>query len=231
MFKSSFSRGREHLARLTKASKFHSDARNVSNKQVIYGIIGLNVGVFGAWTLADINPYLKKIMNNNFLLSYNGFWHNGRVHTLITAVFSHKSLIHLAENMFTLYFFGSSAIAVLGARQFLGLYFGGGIFSSLCAVTWPDLVPSFWPARWKSSRYASALGASGAGGCLSIKTTCTKTLAFTKIKLSVCALLFVSVCSGHVEHPVQPLQPHHGHPRAVCPLRRDIHRKRSARLV
>jgi membrane associated rhomboid family serine protease len=170
MFRSSVSRGGQCLSRVSRV-RAPTPARSygssvsfpVSDGNVIFGLIGLNAAVFGAWHLAESDYRKMSMMNKHFLLSYDNFWRQGRVHTLITSVFSHQSIGHIAGNMLTLYFFGSSAVAMLGARQFLTLYMGGGLFSSLCTVTWPDLIPRSWPASWQRSRYAPALGASGAG--------------------------------------------------------------------
>ena len=152
----------KQFSRLTR--QYQSVAfQPVNNDKVIYGLIGINATVFAGWYQAQSDYHLRNLMNQNFLLSYYGVWRNWRVHTLLTSVFSHQSIGHLAGNMLTLYFFGTSAIAMLGARQFLSLYLGGGLFSSLCTVTWPDLIPHSWPASWQRSRYAPALGASGAG--------------------------------------------------------------------
>ena len=48
----------------------------------------------------------------------------------MTASFSHRSGFHLLGNMATLFFFGPTAFASLGARAFVGLYLGSGIASS-----------------------------------------------------------------------------------------------------
>lgn len=164
MIRTHLSRGGKQLTRLIE-KQYHS-ARSfqpVSQDKVIYGLIGINATVFIGWYQAQFDYRLQRFMNKNFLLSYSNFWNHLSVHTLVTSIFSHQSLGHLAGNMLTLYFFGTSALAVLGTRQFMSLYFGSGVFSSLCTVTWPDLIPSSWPASWQRSRYAPALGASGAG--------------------------------------------------------------------
>jgi membrane associated rhomboid family serine protease len=164
MFRTALSRGGKQLSGMAKSKQFHSGGGfPISDGKVIFGLMGMNATVFAGWYQAQYDYRLRNFMNKNFLLSYYGVWHDLRMHTLVTSVFSHQSLGHLAGNMLTLYFFGSSAIAMLGARQFLGLYFGGGVFSSLCTAAWPDLIPASWPASWQRSRYAPALGASGAG--------------------------------------------------------------------
>ena len=92
----------------------------------------------------------------------------GRYHTLVTAMFSHRDLFHLLSNMVTFYFFSPTALGVLGGRGFLQLYLGGGVFSSLTHVAWPYYVPSQWPAKYRTNRYTPALGASGAVNALVI---------------------------------------------------------------
>ena len=165
MMRSLLSRGRKEISRLTarRSQSSHQNFYEPGDGRVIYGLIGVNAVVFYGWHESQYNYGLQDFMNKNFLLSHNGVWVHSRFHTLVTAVFSHQSLMHFAGNMLTLYFFGPSTLVWLGSRQFLHLYFGSGIFSSLCAVTWPDLIPNSWPASWQMSRYAPSLGASGAG--------------------------------------------------------------------
>lgn len=163
MLRKTFSRGSKSLSSVSRQYNSRSGFHFVSNDKVIYGIVGINTAVFCGWHLAQQDRRLSQFMRNNFLLSYYGVWKNLKFHTLVTSMFSHQDFWHLAGNMVTLYFFGSGAIAVLGARQFLSLYMGAGVFSSLCTASWPDLIPKSWPAAWQRSRYTPALGASGAG--------------------------------------------------------------------
>jgi rhomboid-like protein len=134
-----------------------------SGNGLLMNIVVLNVGVFGAWQLAEGDRSLRRFMNEHFTVSPGGV-KQGKVHTLVTAMFSHESGWHLFANMFTLYFFGAEALALLGARQFLILYLGGGTFSSMCHVAWPYFTPKSWPSRYSYQRHAPALGASGAVG-------------------------------------------------------------------
>mmetsp|Transcript_14441 Transcript_14441/g.21704 ORF Transcript_14441/g.21704 Transcript_14441/m.21704 type:complete len:242 (+) Transcript_14441:43-768(+) len=145
--------------------------RNISNfgrfdtndgSALLYGIIGANTAVFFAWNASTNDRSLQRNMYKHFTLSNDGIFRHGRIHTLFTTMFSHVSLGHFLANMVTLYFFGSQALMVLGARQFMQLYFGGGFLSSICYVVWPDIIPKSWPARYQTSRYAPAMGASGA---------------------------------------------------------------------
>jgi membrane associated rhomboid family serine protease len=53
----------------------------------------------------------------------------GRVWTLITAIFVHASLIHLIGNMIFLYVFGNTLESVTNAKRMLTVFFVGGILS------------------------------------------------------------------------------------------------------
>ncbi len=68
--------------------------------------------------------------------------------TLITYQFLHGDFFHLLGNMFGLFFLGSRVEARLGGRQFLTLYFAGGIAGALLSI---PLAPN-----------AAIIGASGA---------------------------------------------------------------------
>jgi len=63
----------------------------------------------------------------------------GRVWTLITAIFVHASLIHLIGNMIFLYVFGNTLESVTNAKRMLTVFFVGGILS------FPLSIPFFPP--------------------------------------------------------------------------------------
>lgn len=128
----------------------------------LYGIIGVNTAVFCAWTLSKNDRRFFRFMQNNFTLSSYGVLQKFRLHTLVTAMFSHADTFHFAANMITLYFFGSQAMMALGTTSFLSLYFAGGLVASACHILWPYVIPRSWPARYSASKYSPGLGASGA---------------------------------------------------------------------
>jgi membrane associated rhomboid family serine protease len=149
-----------NVQNLRKYQQFKSKLSNGNN--AIYTLIGLNVAVFVAWQVSSKSRYKFRWMMNNFTVSVNGVFNELKLHTILTSTFSHNDVFHLVANMFTLYFFGTESLAILGLNQFLKLYLGGGILSSLCYITWPFFTPRDWPARYSTSKYAPALGASGA---------------------------------------------------------------------
>jgi membrane associated rhomboid family serine protease len=52
---------------------------------------------------------------------------NGRVWTLVTSLFLHGDILHLAGNMLFLYIFGNTLEEEMGAAKTLGAFFVGGI--------------------------------------------------------------------------------------------------------
>mmetsp|Transcript_50164 Transcript_50164/g.85900 ORF Transcript_50164/g.85900 Transcript_50164/m.85900 type:complete len:256 (+) Transcript_50164:133-900(+) len=100
---------------------------------VVGSIITANVAVWAGWQYAESNSWkLYQIMQENFTVSRSLVPY--KPHTLITAAFSQKSGYHLLGNMMTLFFFGPSCVAAIGARTFMSLYMGSGIFANICHV-------------------------------------------------------------------------------------------------
>ena len=79
--------------------------------------------------------------------------------TLVTNLFIHGSIWHIATNMVTLYFFGRFVCMMIGDTRFLIVYFLGGIIGNLFYIL-------------LASPYSIAIGASGAvfaiGGALAV---------------------------------------------------------------
>lgn len=82
--------------------------------------------------------------------------------TIVTNMFTHYDLWHILANMLTLYFYGSFLCQLVGARNFLIVYFCGGILGNIFYLL---LAPN---------SFAVAIGASGAvfalGGALAVLT-------------------------------------------------------------
>lgn len=140
-----------------QSSYFPSNSSNAP----VYGLIGMNVGVWGLWKMAEQDRKLMNIMTKHFTVSSRGVLNQGLLHTLFTSTISHYDGWHLFANCFTLYFFGGNILAALGLRKFMSLYVGGGIFASLSQVVWPFVTPRSWPAYLRGDKYSQALGASG----------------------------------------------------------------------
>ena len=117
----------------------YSDQQDGS--KVIWGIISINVGIYLAWlyaenvvkTLHDSKPY--KFMIRNFTAGQHSFRFEN-LHSLITAHFSHKDLLHLGLNMLILHSFGMTMIHVLGIQRFIRLYIVSGISTNVVSLSY-----------------------------------------------------------------------------------------------
>ncbi len=122
------------------------------SRWVVYGLIGINLLVHLLWLMYGVKSEAgAEWMTDQFTLSFSGLM-AGRVWTLLTSVFSHVDSTHFLFNMFALYGFGGTVIQVIGVRRFLGLYFVGGLLSSVGFVVWQVV----------AGETSVALGASGA---------------------------------------------------------------------
>jgi membrane associated rhomboid family serine protease len=103
---------------------------------------------------------------------------------MVTNMFVHGSLGHLAVNMFTLYFLGTFFYRLVGENKFILVYFGGGILGNIFFIL---LGPPF----------SIAVGASGAifalGGALAVMTPKLKVFVFP---IPVPLPLWVAVIGG-----------------------------------
>ena len=67
-------------------------------------------------------------------LALNRSWALSRSWTIVTSMFMHGGILHIAINMWMLYMFGSYVIMLVGQSKFLLLYFVGGIVGSLLFI-------------------------------------------------------------------------------------------------
>ncbi|WWC60786.1 uncharacterized protein I303_103362 [Kwoniella dejecticola CBS 10117] len=145
-------------------SRLRGRIDRIPTMTLIYGLIGINGGVFLLWQYAISSaqrfrdPTLFFFLQKNFILNEVNVF-SGRVWTLVTSAFSHMSGSHIFVNCLGLYFLAPAAAGLMGSSAFLGLYLGAGIFSSLASLTYH---------RMKSDRWMGSEGASGAiYACLS----------------------------------------------------------------
>ncbi|RXK36879.1 hypothetical protein M231_05853 [Tremella mesenterica] len=127
---------------------------------IIYGIIGLNVGVFLLWQYAwqsytqFRDPSLYLWMNRNFVMSEANIM-AGRIWTLITSSFSHSSGQHIFINCLGLYFMAPLAASLIGSSAFIGLYLSGGVVAAITSLIWHRSVGVRDNKRWVGSEGAS----------------------------------------------------------------------------
>ncbi len=111
-----------------------------SGLTTVWVLIGINLLLFIA---TSINPDLIWFLG----LQPAGFL--DRPWTLVTNMFVHGGIWHILANMLILFFFGGFLYRLIGARNFLITYFGGGILGNILYILLA--VP-----------YTVAIGASGA---------------------------------------------------------------------
>jgi membrane associated rhomboid family serine protease len=121
------------------------------NLTAVWFLIGINLLLFIATLINQDLIWLLGLQPATFL---------DRPWTLATNLFVHGGVGHILANMLTLYFFGSYLSRLIGMRNFLIVYFGGGILGNIFYIF---LAPS---------PLSTAIGASGAifalGGVLTV---------------------------------------------------------------
>jgi membrane associated rhomboid family serine protease len=97
---------------------------------MLWSVIGANTFIFFLWHAVD-----PRFMRLNFCVSEASMY-TGRVHTAVTAAFSHYDFSHYASNMLALYYFGRTIGNLMGGTFLLHVYLAGGIAASLTHVAW-----------------------------------------------------------------------------------------------
>jgi uncharacterized protein len=112
--------------------------------------------------------------------------------TIVTNLFMHGSIWHILFNMITLYFFGTFLIRLVWTRDFLIIYFLGGIAGNLVFMLFAYL-------NFLTSPYSIVIGASGAifalGGALAALTPRLRVFVFP---IPVPMPLWAAVIGGFV---------------------------------
>jgi rhomboid protease GluP len=109
-----------------------------------YILIAVNVIVY-IYTSAVGGNFLE---TNNFLIYQYGqvgglVIYGGAYYQLVTSMFIHASIVHLAGNMIFLLVFGLRCEEMFSLPEYLGIYFLGGLFGNLLSLGFlPYDVPS-----------------------------------------------------------------------------------------
>jgi membrane associated rhomboid family serine protease len=112
--------------------------------------------------------------------------------TIVTNLFMHANIWHILFNMITLYFFGTFLIRLVGTRDFLIIYFLGGILGNIFFMLFAMFID-------QSLMFVPVVGASGAvfalGGALAVLTPKLRVFVFP---IPVPMPLWVAVIGGFV---------------------------------
>jgi rhomboid protease GluP len=107
------------------------------NMYVTYGIMAINVLMFVLMSISGIdaiapNAYDLVPWGANYApLTYHGDWWR-----LFTCTFLHFGIIHLAMNMYALYFISTHLEPMLGKLRYLAAYICAGILASVASLWW-----------------------------------------------------------------------------------------------
>ncbi len=101
------------------------------------GLIGLNALVFLIMVLRGVSPLLPSPQQAiAFGADYGPLTLNEQWWRLLTSMFVHFGIIHIALNMWCLWNLGRAAEQLMGRASYLLAYFVSGIFSSIAGVYW-----------------------------------------------------------------------------------------------
>jgi membrane associated rhomboid family serine protease len=113
---------------------------------VTVALITINVGVAVAELAINGAFSGNWIFEHGALIGSVPFTDIGVAHgewwRMVTSMFLHGGYLHLALNMYSLYYVGSILEIQIGRWQFLLLYFGSGIAGSAGAILWSPYVPT-----------------------------------------------------------------------------------------
>ncbi len=129
-------------------------------KSFTFLMISLNILIF--FILSPLLFFYPEIQSYIFLKP-SDILQGKNVWTIFTSIFMHGNLLHLAVNMFTLFFIGMFCEQLIGKKRIIWLYLFSGIFGSLAFVYFAYL-GTFFPLGEKlfGSVDISGVGASGA---------------------------------------------------------------------
>jgi len=105
-----------------------------------YALLAINIGIFIAMLAAGvswISPETDQVLH--WGADYGPYTLGGQYWRLITAMFLHFGIIHLAGNMWCLWSLGQLAEKLLGSISVLGLYLLTGIGASLLSLSWDPM--------------------------------------------------------------------------------------------
>jgi rhomboid protease GluP len=127
-------------AEAEKNSKFNELLAATPAALVTVPLIVINVVVFLAMVVGGVGPIQP---TPDSLLgwgaNYGPLTTHGQWWRLITAMFAHAGIVHLAFNMYCLFRIGLFAERVFGNVRFAGLYFLAGIGGNLASLYWHPL--------------------------------------------------------------------------------------------
>jgi len=117
------------------------DKNDYKNSIVTFIIIGINIFMFAisvilSGSIMDIDINVLVALGAKYNVAIQG----GQWFRLITCMFLHGGLIHIAANMYSLYCIGPLVESVYGRYKFIAIYIATGIISSLFSFWFSDAI-------------------------------------------------------------------------------------------
>ena len=100
---------------------------------ITYALIVINIMVYLYMLLYDGDGSLSYNLANNYISL-----RSGKYYTLITSMFLHADIIHIAFNMYALYILGPQVEKYYGKCKFLLIYFLSGILGNIFSCVFMD---------------------------------------------------------------------------------------------
>jgi len=118
----------------TPAAKTVAGGGLITKPRVTYALIALNVAIFGIQFLQGIDTLAVDYGMWPIGIANDGEWWR-----LFTSAFLHGSFIHIAFNMYVLFFLGPTLERILGHTRFLILYFLAALGGSVASYWFSDI--------------------------------------------------------------------------------------------
>lgn len=111
--------------------------RPAKQRSIAAILLAINVGVYIAMVLKGVSPAGP---NNQQLLDWGGLWApavaHGQIWRLVSNAFVHIGLMHLALNMYCLWYLAELSENIFGAWTTFALYLLTAVSSSLLSIVW-----------------------------------------------------------------------------------------------
>ena len=99
----------------------------MKNPVITYFLIFINIFIF-------LLQCLSEEVTSDFAVYNYGVIVNHEYYRIITGMFLHANVVHLAFNMYALYILGKQLESFLGKFKYIIVYLGSGIFGSLLSL-------------------------------------------------------------------------------------------------
>lgn len=113
----------------------HDDNPTKSRPVVTYALIAINTAIFAYELNLNLqDEMLLKDFIYSFALIPSNIVQGFALYTLVTSMFLHGGIVHLAGNMLYLYIFGNNIEDIMGRRRFILFYFLAGFAASALQI-------------------------------------------------------------------------------------------------